>query len=208
MNFRRMVLERLKEVIEMLEYEKKIPLTEGEYCKLMKLEGEGKLRFTQTNYYYDADDLKMNMQGITCRIREKNGKYKATIKAHKQENKECSIEKTKEALNKYDDSLFSGMHLRLQGSLITERVLLYSNNGCEVVLDKNTYLGMTDYELEVEYLPEYEDHATELIYRYISFLYPLKLCMLILSQRVSMSKSERFFERKQKLSCQEEGEQS
>ena len=192
----------------MLEYEKKILLTAEEYFTLLRLKDKKQSPTIQTNYYYDTDDLKMNLQGITCRIREKNGKYKATIKAHKQANKECSIEKTKDALNKYDDSLFSGMHLKLQGSLTTERVILYSDNGCEVVLDKNMYLGMTDYELEVEYLPEYEEHASKLIYRHISFLYPLKLCMLILSQRVSKSKSERFFEYKQKLSCQKEGEQS
>lgn len=192
----------------MLEYEKKILLTAEEYFTLLRLKDKKQSPTIQTNYYYDSDDYKMNMQGITCRVREKDKKYKATIKAHKQANKECSIEKTKDALSEHDDRLFSGMHLKLQGSLTTERIILYSNNGCEVVLDKNTYLGMTDYELEVEYLPEYEDHATELIYRYISFLYPLKLCMLILSQRVSKSKSERFFERKQKLSCQEEGEQS
>ncbi len=185
----------------MLEYEKKILLTQDEYNKLSKLEGEGKLRFIQTNYYYDTDELKMNMQGITCRIREKNGKYKATIKAHKQDNKECSIEKTKEASSKYDDSLFSGMHLKLQGDLTTERVILYSNNGCEVVLDKNTYLGMTDYELEVEYLPEHEEQATKLIYRYMSLLYPLKHWMYNLSQRGSQSKSERYFERKHHLCC-------
>lgn len=140
--------------------------------------------------------LKMNMQGITCRIREKNGKYKATIKAHKQGNKECSIEKTKEVLDKYDDSLFSGMHLKLQGSLRTERVILYSDDKCEAVLDKNIYLGMTDYELEVEYLPEHEEQATILIDFYMSLLYPLKQWSCILSQRVSKCKSERFFEHK------------
>lgn len=192
----------------MLEYEKKIFLTEDEYLNLLRLGCGKKLTTIQTNYYYDSDDYKMNMQGITCRIREKGGKYKATIKAHKQSNKECSIEKTKDALNEYDDRLFSGMHLKLQGSLTTERAILYSDNECEVVLDKNTYLGMTDYELEVEYLPGFEEYATELIYRYINIMYPLKICMLILPQRVSKSKSERFFERKQKLSCQEEGEQS
>lgn len=181
----------------MLEYEKKMLLTEEEYFKFLHLIGKEKPRFIQTNYYYDTDDLKMNMQGITCRIREKNGKYEATIKSHKQGNKDCSIEKTKEVLNKYDDSLFSGMHLKLQGSLTTERVTVYSDNRCEVALDKNTYLDMTDYEMEVEYLPEHEEYATNLMYRYMSLLYPLKLFVLIFPQRVSMSKSERFFERKQ-----------
>ncbi len=190
----------------MLEYEKKISLTEEEYYKLLRLMDEKKTKIMQTNYYYDSDDLKMNTQGITCRIREKNGKYEATIKAHNQTNKECSIEKTKETLNEYDDTLFAGLHLKLQGSLITERVVLYSDSKCELVLDKNVYLGMTDYEMEVEYSPEYENETINLIYRYMLLLYPTKVCIFILFHRVSKSKSERFFERKQQLACKKEGE--
>ncbi len=187
----------------MLEYEKKVLLTEEKYLKLSQVIGEGKPKIIQTNYYYDSDDLKMNTLGITCRIREKNGKYKATIKAHKQTNMACSIEKSKEVIDQYDDSLFSGMHLELQGKLMTERIILFSDGRCEVVLDKNTYLGITDYEMEVEYLPEYEKCAINLIYQYMSILYPLKPLMNILSHKVSKSKSERFFEHKQQLQNKE-----
>lgn len=183
----------------MLEYEKKMLLTEEEYFNFLHLIGKEKPRFIQTNYYYDTDDLKMNMQGITCRIREKNGKYEATIKSHKQGNKDCSIEKTKEVLNKYDTSLFAGLHLKLQGDLTTERVIIYSDGTCEVVLDKNTYLGVEDYELEAEYLPEYEDRVTKLIYDYINLLCSCKQLMQNFSRRSSKSKSERFFERKQAI---------
>lgn len=185
---------------EMLEYEKKISLTEDEYLKILHLTGEGKLKLIQKNYYYDSDDLKMNAQGITCRIREKNGKYKATIKAHKQANEECSIEKTKEALNQYDDSLFSALHLKLQGSLITERVIIFSDDRCEVDLDKNIYLGITDYEMEVEYSPKYEEYAKNLIYQYMNKIYPLKPWTHILSRNISKSKSQRFFEQKKRQS--------
>ena len=158
----------------MLEYEKKISLSENEYLRIFHLIGKTKTNYRQVNYYFDSNDFKMNSQGITCRIREKDGKYKATIKAHKQTNRECSIEKTREVLNQYDDSLFSGMHLELQGKLTTERTILFSDGRCEVVLDKNTYLGITDYEMEVEYLPEYENCAMNLIYQYMSILYPIK----------------------------------
>lgn len=187
----------------MLEYEKKISLSENEYLRIFHLIGKRKTNYRQVNYYFDSNDFKMNSQGITCRIREKDGKYKATIKAHKQTNRECSIEKTREVLNQYDDSLFSGMHLELQGELTTERTILFSDGRCEVALDKNTYLGITDYEMEVEYIPEYENCAMNLIYQYMSILYPIKPLLHIISRRVSKSKSERFFEQKQQLQNKE-----
>lgn len=186
----------------MLEYEKKIMLTENEYLSLLQLADKSVHSIKQINYYYDSDNLKMNKQGITCRIREKNGKYKATIKAHRSNNQDCSIEKTKEAESQYDDSLFEGLHLKYQGCLTTERTVLYCEIGCEVVLDKNTYLGTTDYELEVEYRSGMKIRAVGLLHNCLAQLYSPMTSLLIGNARTKKckSKSERFFKRKEELS--------
>lgn len=64
----------------MLEYEKKVLLTEAEYTCLKKLANDPSLTATQINHYFDTDDFAMNQKGITCRVRLKNGMYQPTIK--------------------------------------------------------------------------------------------------------------------------------
>ena len=71
----------------MTELEKKLLLTEDEYDYLMEHLGYEspliqKPIVTQINYYFDTDDFSMNRQNTTCRIRLKDGKYKATMKKH------------------------------------------------------------------------------------------------------------------------------
>ena len=56
----------------MLEHEKKIMLTEDEYLSILMLMCKYAPMQTQTNYYFDNDDLLMNEKGITCRIRAKD----------------------------------------------------------------------------------------------------------------------------------------
>ena len=76
----------------MIEREIKAMLTEGEYITLARFKCQHKAVNLQTNYYFDTDDLSMNEKGITCRIRHKNGLYKATVKKHNADGAECSIE--------------------------------------------------------------------------------------------------------------------
>ena len=129
----------------MLEFEKKLFLSKEEYTKLLQQKNEGSVTIVQKNHYYDSDTFEMNRLGITCRIREKNGKYKATIKAHQSKESECSIETSKAVLNENDDSLFKNLNIKYQGSLITHRTILYSKNGIKVVLDENTYLVFIEF---------------------------------------------------------------
>ena len=68
----------------MTELEKKILLTEEEYYYLMEHLGHDSPLFPkpivkQINYYFDTDDLSMNRQNTTCRIRLKDGKYNYSI---------------------------------------------------------------------------------------------------------------------------------
>jgi len=187
----------------MLEFEKKVMLTEEEYNCLMKLKDIFVDSFVQANYYYDSDDYEMNAMGITCRIREKDGVYQATIKAHQSKESECSRENSQTVLSEYDDSLFRNMDLKMQGFLITYRCIMFSHAGVEIVIDKNSYLGITDYELEIEYAVEKKQQAESLLGGIAQTL-SARLCGINVdkfyeSSENTKSKSERFFELKQKM---------
>ena len=139
----------------MTELEKKLLLTEDEYDYLMELlcyESPliQKPITTQVNYYFDTDDFSMNLQNTTCRIRLKDGKYKATMKKHASGGDQ-STETEMEIYDGLESNSFTKMGLTLQGELITKRCIVFKDTNCEAVLDKNEYLGHTDYELEIEY---------------------------------------------------------
>lgn len=181
----------------MLEYEEKILLSYEEYLILLEHVQCTEDSAIQSNYYYDTDDFKLDELGITCRIREKNGKVTATIKDHSIDSDGCSIEYSKQILSIDDDSLFENMDVKLQGKLVTERTILYSRDNCEVVIDKNTYLGYCDYELEIEYIPEQEKQK-EIILRSIADILCYndannKLDEFVGRIKKSKSKSSRFF---------------
>ena len=147
----------------MLEYEKKIMLTADEYLSILMLMCKYVPMQTQTNYYFDNDDLSMNEKGITCRIRAKDGKYKATVKNHNTEHPDCSIEVDLIEKTEFDPQIFNVLGLHHQGELVTDRVVMHKDSACEMVLDRNVYLGHTDFELEVEYSKESEHRAQTLI---------------------------------------------
>lgn len=187
----------------MTELEKKLLLTEDEYDYLMeRLSYENPLIQnnidTQINYYFDTDDFSMNRQNITCRIRLKDGKYKATMKKHSLWD-ERSTENEMEIYNGLDGNSFTDMGLKLQGELTTKRCVVMKDKNCEVVLDKNEYLGHIDYELEIEYTPEHEKDAGAILKIFRDMLTRRK-CFLIYKESIEMpptvpSKSKRFFER-------------
>ena len=182
----------------MLEYEKKIMLTADEYLSILMLMCKYAPIETQTNYYFDNDDLSMNEKGITCRIRAKDGKYKATIKNHNAEQLECSIEVDLVEKTEFDPQIFNALGLYHQGDLVTDRVVIHKDSTCEMVLDRNVYLGHTDFELEVEYNKESERRAQTLIEN-------IGECLVATEQLTGIdefiarigqgkSKSQRFFE--------------
>lgn len=186
----------------MQEREKKIQLTAKEYAVLLcSLNGEA-VHAVQTNYYYDTDDFIMNKTGTTCRVREKNGKYKATVKKHSF-GTECSEEKSFEVSKEVYLNVFKDIGLGLQGILVTDRTVLHQDKYCQMVADCNTYLGVTDYELEIEYACGYEKAAKALL------LY----CVEILKSNIKdfdenkflesvgkgLSKYQRFFKEKQNI---------
>lgn len=188
----------------MTEFEKKMQLSKTEYDYLMEHVGYdgplfGKPIVKQINYYFDTDDLSMNRQNITCRIRLKEGKYNGTMKKH-YENGDQSTEIKMEVRNGIHDNAFIDMGLKLQGELTTYRCSLLKDKYFEVFLDKNEYLNTIDYELEVEYLPGYEKDAQAILKIFRDMLTRLKYHLIykesIINRPSTPSKSKRFFKKK------------
>ena len=182
----------------MIELEKKLLLTEDEYSCLLEHFGKGKSSVKQINYYFDTEDLAMNRQNITCRIRLKDGKYKATMKRHTS-GTDYSTETDMEVRDGIYENAFVDMGLKLQGKLVTKRCILMKDTNYEVVLDRNEYLGYTDYELEIEYSPDNEQDAY-LAFRTIANVLlhrnsTLTLKDITLHFKSTRSKSKRFFEK-------------
>ena len=184
----------------MRELEKKRMLTRQEYNCLRCISCQNVPGVFQTNYYFDTDDFAMNKRGVTCRIRFKNGVYKATIKTHGIQEAGCSIEEDLSEKTYFDQNAFSSLGIHLQGDLVTERTVMFKDNTCEMVLDRNMYLGTTDYELEIEYLEGCEDKANRLMNEAVEMLISHEFIMNKdeLQSLQCKSKSERFFERKLK----------
>ena len=187
----------------MTEHEKKLLLTEDEYDYLMEHLGYEspliqKPITTQVNYYFDTDDFSMNRQNTTCRIRLKDGKYKATMKKHAS-GADQSTETEMEIYNGLESNAFIDMGLKLQGELVTKRCIVFKDANCESVLDKNEYLGHTDYELEIEYTADHEKDALAILKIFRDML-TCRKCFLAYKESLKdapdvPSKSNRFFER-------------
>jgi len=177
----------------MTELEKKLLLSKEEYDYLLKIFGEAKSIKKQTNYYFDTDDFSMSKQNVTCRIRLKDGKYKGTVKRHS-DHTDCSNETEIRVQNGLSDNEFVHMGLKLQGELITGRCILFKDALFEIVLDKNKYLGTTDYELEIEYALGYDDAAQSILEIFIKVLTKSKISNThYKSLQKVPSKSNRFF---------------
>lgn len=185
----------------MTELEKKVLLTAQEYTILLEQFGQGKPIARQINYYFDANDLSMNEQNVTCRIRLRDGKYQGTMKRHRSET-DGSTEIEIEVRNGIYDNAFLDMGLRLKGELVTERCVIRKDACCEVVLDKNEYLGSTDYELEIEYRSGQEKRADEVMRSIADVLRscnPASTRKTMAPRYPAESKSGRFFRRWKKL---------
>lgn len=184
----------------MLEFEKKIILSQTEYEKLCSV--YQKPIIVQENYYYDTVEQDYNRKGITLRIRKKGDKYTATVKIHSVDS-DCSKELSHEAESEYDTMLFAGKGVVLQGCMQTERMRIPMENSIVVMLDKNTYLGMTDYEMEIEYHPRREQFCEEIIDELASKIVRYHSGMLAYDfmkrAEQSKTKSERLFERKRMI---------
>lgn len=151
----------------MIEKEIKVLLSEKQYNKLKDC-FEWEDGFTQINYYYESND------GITIRIREQDNlklqvKIPRQIKSslHIKDEYEMQIDKiyeiiSSELLKKITNYEF-GYDRKIIGKLKTERKICRKYRNVEICLDKNDYLDMVDYEIEVEYTNDYPVEVIEKI---------------------------------------------
>lgn len=174
--------------MEFDEYELKFLLQKSDYEKLLKIfSNSDAVTFEQVNYYYDTYDQKLRNKNITARIREKDGKLTGVIKVHSAGtaySKETSflVEGVSNVI------FYNGEHLYLQGELYTKRTEINICDGITMMLDYNKYLGIEDYELELEYVPEFKEKAEGIMLALQAILEYLN------SSKLSDCKSERFFE--------------
>ena len=137
------------------EFEKKLLLNESEFYTLRELlfSGENAKYDDQVNYYYDTQNHELNQKGITCRIRQKNGAFKGTIKTHFNNGDDGSHEENFRVDSLPYQYVVGSSMVTLQGSLYTRRCEIAPFPGIRLMLDQNWYLGICDFELEIEYLP-------------------------------------------------------
>lgn len=150
-----------------LEIEFKNMLTEKEYTFLLELFNANETDlFSQTNYYYDTKDglLKQLRSGLRIRILPLNAELtlKTPLGQHLLETTDALTQEEAERLIqnhtiKQDGAVAKKLNelnvplaeLNYFGSLKTERFEKVISDGL-LVLDKSTYAGKIDYELEFE----------------------------------------------------------
>lgn len=120
---------------------------------------------TQINYYFETEDFQLRKNHAALRIREKEGKYRLTLKephpnglleTHDELTKEEALEWLQNKPIAKPETLKQLENLGIQidaikyfGSLATIR-REYEQEGLIFVLDKSQYNNIVDYELEIE----------------------------------------------------------
>ena len=136
--------------------------------------------FTQINYYYDTDDFRLHKNDITFRIRQKNENLSIDIKqpieregilSVKNELKYpiCFVPKSINIENfPFQCNIRVTKPVNLIGELVTERCSFSLDRNIRIDLDKNSYYGILDYELEIEYLEGYKEDALNILKKLIT----------------------------------------
>ena len=160
----------------MLEKEIKILLTKAQY---QQVEGffSWDEDYLQTNYYFiDLEKFKTSrgydIKCDTVRIREKGNEFRLQVKAfvskegnlHTMREFEKKVDKLSQVISSAELEDLTGMKfndLDCIGKLVTNRKECNKYKGITICLDKNNYLGLEDYELELEYTGDYPDFLVE-----------------------------------------------
>ena len=140
----------------MTECEWKCLLTETQYESFLDFfKSNIKFRcedYIQKNHYYDTKSMDLCKQGITVRIRKKNGLLQGTVKEHFSDG--ISKESDFNIHDIPDTLIYKNMILNRIGHLITHRTVIYVDQIMTICLDMNIYCNKVDYEMEVEFTDE------------------------------------------------------
>ncbi|MGN1295729.1 MAG: CYTH domain-containing protein [Bacilli bacterium] len=149
-----------------IEIEAKVLLNQEEYEKIIDVLSLEKYRkVKQINYYIDTKDRFLKKNGIALRVREKDD-FELTLKTPLSEG---LLEKS-ESITWRDFELLQDKNIFPEGNIknflsilgvkINELTILtclqteridFQYKGGKISLDKNTYSGVIDYELEIEH---------------------------------------------------------
>ena len=143
----------------MLETEYKSLLTEMEYNKIAEHFDWDSVK-EQTNHYYCDEDKILAKNRVMFRIRVKDKKSVIQVKLHKNSNSplqiceelEYPVDGVPEVIE--DGEKYTGIktgELKNLGCTVTLRHSKMWDSQTEICLDKTDYLGITDYEIEIEY---------------------------------------------------------
>ncbi len=117
----------------------------------------------QINYYYDTYDNTLSKENVTVRIRQVYDKLKWQIKRHSEEKGAflVSDEYSGDLIELPKSVTVNGINekLYLKGNLTTERKILHFGNDSIICFDINVYLGVIDFEIEIEYNAEDKEIA-------------------------------------------------
>jgi uncharacterized protein YjbK len=107
--------------------------------------------FIQVNYYYDTEKFTCSKNSETIRVRSKEDKLTFERKFGKRiiNNTKISSEVIKPIKALPKSIILNNYELNLIGNMVTHRTNFHFEK-CIVSLDKNYYLGLIDYEIEVE----------------------------------------------------------
>lgn len=145
----------------MIENEFKVMLNKNQYENLVK-SYKWDEEISQTNHYFDTDNLELSARHITCRVREISGEFFLQLKLPTEVNfSRVELEKkldflpekiNGEELEKVSDNV-EFPDVKKLGALSTKR-LVKRFDGAEIDLDESRYFGKTDYEIEIEFADE------------------------------------------------------
>lgn len=148
----------------MIENEFKIMLTKEQYEAVYGLYSWDS-EMDQVNSYYDDEKLTCSNAHVTVRVRSVGGRYLLQMKlpAEQSGNGAVSRIELEQELNGIPETLSGGIlkslsgvdlpDVNLLGTLTTFRSVKHFP-GVEIDLDRSSYFGRTDYELEIEYTDE------------------------------------------------------
>ncbi len=188
-----------------IEIEKKNLLTKEEFEKLVAVFQLQEQDFVkQTNHYFETDQFVLRSKHSALRIREKNGQVTLTLKQPHPDglletHQHITIDECKnimengflpdgEVKKELTKLLVPAVKLQFIGSLSTSRAEFPYKTGL-VALDKSTYLGVSDYEIELEGRSKEE----------VNLLFQTILTENHIKERSTKNKIVRFFERKNEL---------
>lgn len=144
------------------------------------------------NYYFDTAELYFHAQDITVRIRQSGNTLKGTVKRHVFNGIHSESSEYDFSAERLPGTLcFQGKTLSLFGQMHTQRKVYSLAEGITLYIDKNMYLGKTDYEMELEYESASGPEAERLQRSVDEWL---KGCSGRLREEKVRSKSARFFD--------------